>query len=294
MTIFLNLSFFHSIVFCLKMNLKLIRTWILSFLMSLGIMHHSRTRKISHLIFILALYASIALFGYKEYAVSIVILYTLIMIIWTLYERRSLFQTYINMYYIKKDNALVLKPWTPKWKEEFENEKDRLNKIILFKWKHIFHQELSPDGIIHIGSTSIENIAFAKPIHDLALAITTEHVPKEFCEDLRKAGYKYVGAAPHTLSCQDHWFFNITPQNEIDTKGYGFDLHVLLPSVHQWLRDIINFCQYLTEHPIDRNKYSSLKSEIAQTETDIHSYAMKKKKLVFMLLEKSREWAKTK
>ncbi|CAF1254860.1 unnamed protein product [Adineta steineri] len=216
------------------------------------------------------------------------------MIIWTLYERRSLFQTFINLHKIQKDDKLVLKPWIPKWKEEFEKEKSRLNEIILSKWKHIFHKELSPDGIVHIGSTSIEKIALAKPMHDVAIAITTKYLPETLCEDLEKAGYKYVGAAPHSISCQDHWFFNITPKNQIDLKGYGFDLHVVLPPSHQWLRDTIHFSQYLTENQIDRDRYASLKSEIAKTETSTLSYARKKQKLIHILFENSRQWTKTK
>ncbi|CAF0969931.1 unnamed protein product [Adineta ricciae] len=276
------------------LNWKLIRVWIISFLISLGIMHHSRLRKIFHVILTLSLYWLIVLFGYKVYAIPIIILYSFTMIIWTLYERRTLFQTFINLHYMNKNDKLTLKPWTSKWEEEVKNEKIRLNQILLSKWKHIFDKELSSDGILHIGSTSIKNIAFAKPVHDIAIAIITKYLPKEFGEDLRNAGYIYVGTAPHTFSCQDHWFFNITPKNEIDSKGYGFDLHVLLPPAHQWLRENLDFCQYLTEHSIDREKYSNLKNEISQTETDIQMYALKKKKLVLMLFEKSRQWAKAK
>ncbi|CAF1515593.1 unnamed protein product [Adineta steineri] len=105
------------------------------------------------------------------------------MIVWTLYERRSLFQTFINLHKIQKDDKLILKPWTPKWKEEFEKEKSRLNEITLSKWKHIFHKELSPDGIVHIGSTSIEKIALAKPMHDVAIAVATKYLPETFCEE---------------------------------------------------------------------------------------------------------------
>ncbi|CAF2746326.1 unnamed protein product [Rotaria sp. Silwood2] len=275
------------------MDLRLIKIWILSFIIALGLMHHSRTRKIFHIVFILCLYSLIVSLGFEEFAIRIIASYGCIMIIWTLYERRLLFQTFINLYYIRKDNKLILKPWTPKWKEEFQNEKVRLNKIILSKWKHIFHEELSPDGLVHIGSTSIENIALAKPFHDVAIAITRKHLPKNFREDLEIAGYKYVGAAPHTLFCQDHWFFNVTPMNEIGSKGYGFDLHVLLPPAHQWLRESLIFCQYLTENPLDRDRYSYLKSEIAQTETEINAYAIKKQKLVPTLLERSQQWAKT-
>ncbi|CAF0774843.1 unnamed protein product [Didymodactylos carnosus] len=216
------------------------------------------------------------------------------MIIWTLYERRLLFRTFINLHYIRGNNELILQPWTPRWKEEFLNEKLRLNNIILPKWQHIFDKELSSDGIVHIGSTSITNIGLAKPVHDTAIAITTKYLPDNLRDDLEKAGYKYVGVAPHSLSCQDHWFFCITPISEISSKGYGFDLHVLLPMAHQWLRETVNFCQYLTENQIDRDRYSSLKREIAETETEIIPYAIKKQKLLPILIQKAQQWAKVK
>ncbi|CAF1373602.1 unnamed protein product [Didymodactylos carnosus] len=163
-------------VICIKMDLKVIKVWVISFIIALGLMHHSRTRKILHIIFISCLYALICFFGFKEYAIHIIIVYGFIMIIWTLYERRLLFRTFINLHYIRGNNELILQPWTPRWKEEFLNEKLRLNNIILSKWQHIFDKELSSDGIVHIGSTSITNIGLAKPVHDTAIAITTKYL----------------------------------------------------------------------------------------------------------------------
>ncbi|CAF0901534.1 unnamed protein product [Adineta steineri] len=255
------------------MDLKLIKIWILSFFVALGFMHHSKTRMICHVIFILFLYSLIVLFGLGK---------------------RLLFVTSVNLQKLLGNDKVVLKPWTPKWKEEFKNEKTRLNKIILSKWKHIFHKELSPDGLVHIGSTSIEKIALAKPMHDVAIAITTKYLPVNLREDLEKAGYKYVGAALHSISCQDHWFFNITPKDQIDSKGHGFDLHVVLPPSHQWLRDTIHFSQYLTENQIDRERYGNLKSEIAKTDPTMASYVRKKQKLIHILFENSRQWTKNK
>lgn len=201
------------------------------------------------------------------------------MMIWTFYIRFPLYCTYrgiLNGFSSHHLSALAelnrnftLKPYTPKWKSEFLAEKTRTNAVLLPKWKHILDAELSPDGFVHIGSTSITNIALAKPQHDCALAINCHKLPKDFLNDLSTLGYRYIGVAPHTLDCADHFFVFIPDTNDKMTLGEGYFLHVVTPKVHEWLRNTQAFCEYLSENQVARERYSNLKRQIITVKSTI-------------------------
>lgn len=206
----------------------------------------------------------------------------IIMMGWTLYVRYPLYCTYVRILGNSANsqqsllssvkNNLVLKPYTPKWKVEFLEEQTRIGAMLFPKWKHIIHSELSPDGLVHIGSTSIKDIALAKPQHDCAIAITCDRIPAELFTDLAASGYNYIGVAPHSLECADHFFFFIPNAEDRDRLGEGFYLHVLTPKVHQWLRGTQAFCEYLSENAMVRKTYSDLKSQISKNENQVGKF----------------------
>lgn len=204
------------------------------------------------------------------------------MMIWTLYVRYPLYCTYVNIlngfnadYLPRLDqvkNNLVLKPFTPKWKTEFLQEQSRTRAVLLPKWKHILHPELTPNGFVHVGSTAITNIALAKPQHDCVLALTCDQLPKEFRQDLISLGYSYIGVAPHSLDCADHFFFFFPNEEDAERLGDGFYLHVLTPKVHPWLKVSQAFCDYLSENEDVRETYANLKKQISSNETTVGKY----------------------
>ena len=254
----------------------------IAFLIALGLKHNSPQRKVLHILLCATVFFICQRFlfvGQLHLSLCITIMYILMMMIWTLYVRYPLYCTYVNIlngfnadYLPKLDEIktnLVLKPYSPKWKTEFLQEQSRTRALLLPKWKHILHPELSPNGFVHVGSTAIANIALAKPQHDCVLALTCDQLPEEFRADLSSLGYSYIGVAPHSLDCADHFFFFIPNAEDVEKLGDGFYLHVLTPKVHPWLRVSKAFCDYLSENEDVREIYSNLKKQIASNEKHV-------------------------
>lgn len=201
------------------------------------------------------------------------------MMIWTFYSRYSLFCTYRGVFggftaphlspLAKMGSQFTLQPYTSKWKSEFLAEQARTNAVLLPKWKHILNSDLSPQGFVHIGSTAITNIALAKPQHDCALAIDCQNLPGDLVQDLFNLGYRYIGVAPHSLDCADHFFFFIPDEKDRAILGEGYFLHVVTPKVHDWLSTSRAFCEYLSENQLARERYSNLKAQIITVESKI-------------------------
>lgn len=233
-------------------------------------------------------------------AVFFTFMYIFIMASWALYVRFPLYMTYSKFLggighskiveKAKMRKNLVLEPYTPLWQEQFDTEYQRTRPMLISKWKHILHEELTPDGIVHIGSTAIRDIALAKPQHDCGLAVTCHSLPKQFCADLAELGYLYIGVAPHSLDCADHFFYYLPNPEDQARLGEGFFLHVLTPKVHDWLRTSLAFCEYLSHDTAARESYSNLKKEISTVGKNISLYSMKKYDLAMKLREEAIVW----
>ena len=253
-----------------------------AFLITLGLKHNPLWKKTAHGFLCTTMFFACNRFlfiGQIYLSLCITVVYMMAMMGWTFYVRYPLYCTYAKVLtnsstpkqtlLSQVKNNLVLKPYSPKWKSEFLEERSRTGAVLLSKWKHILHPELSPDGFVHIGSTSIQDIALAKPQHDCALAITCDTLPTELRADLSSLGYHYIGVAPHSLDCADHFFFFIPNIEDQPRLGEGYYLHVLTPKVHQWLRNTRIFCEYLSENETARESYSDLKSEISKVENQV-------------------------
>ena len=255
---------------------------LLAGLITLGLKHNPWWKKILHVLLCIATF----LFSYRliwigevSRSLFVTVVYIIVMISWTFYVRYPLYITYARLFDVLKSselssssrirNNLMLKPFTPKWKEEFLAERSRIQTLFLSKWEHILDRELCPDGLVHIGSTAITNIGLAKPQHDCALAVTCHRLPKDFRSDLATLGYDYIGVAPHSLDCSDHFFVLVPNAEDKSRLGEGFYLHVVTPKVHEWLRTSQAFCLYLSENPTAREKYSNLKKDISLVEKNI-------------------------
>ena len=294
---------------------------------TLGFKHNSLSKKIMHISVCLTIFFlcnQLLWIRGVYFSLYVTMIYMIIMMIWTFYIRYPVYCTYRGILtgfssphlstLAKLNRHFILKPYTPKWKSEFLAEKARTNAVLLPKWKHILDPELSPDGFIHIGSTAITNIALAKPQHDCALAVNCHQLPEEFLKDLSTLNYSYIGVAPHSLDCADHFFFFLPDANDKNTLGEGYFLHVVTPKVHEWLRTSRAFCEYLSENQMARESYSNLKRQIINVESQIgeHStygivsvysllfvfilgaYTMKKYDLVMKLRKEAKIWAENK
>jgi GrpB-like predicted nucleotidyltransferase (UPF0157 family) len=249
---------------------------------SLGFKHNSIERKIGHVCLCVALFSFCWKFVWTEQFVCctvVTVLYGLVVMLWTFYVRYPLFRTYGKVFgvidcphlaaFTRTSNRLTLKPFNPRWKAEFLAERLRTRALLLNKWKDIIDEQLCPEGLEHIGSTAIVDIALAKPQHDCALAVTCNTLPAQFYVDLASLGYMYIGVAPHSLDCSDHFFFYAPNVDERQQLGEGFFLHVVTPKVHEWFRTSQAFCRYLSANVVARNSYSDLKRDIAQVERHI-------------------------
>lgn len=257
----------------------------LACLIALGYQHNPIWKKSLHIFLCIALFSICYRLIWIEQiypSLYITLTYIFTMITWTFYTRFPLYRTYARLLggigYSKVQEVtqirerFTLKPYTPKWKEQFDAEHQRTRPMLISKWKYILNEELTPDGLVHIGSTAIRNIALAKPQHDCALAINCHSLPKQFFKDLTTLGYAYIGVAPHSLDCADHFFYYLPNPEDQARLGEGFFLHVLTPKVHSWLRTSLAFCEYLSHDTAARESYSNLKKEISTVGKNISEF----------------------
>ena len=262
--------------------MNLITGSLLACLITLGLKHNPWWKKILHVFLCIGTFFfsyRLIWIGEVSRSLFVTVVYILVMITWTFYVRYPLYITYARLFNVldtsqfpslsQGGRRLVLQSFTPKWKEEFLLERSRLQTLFLSKWEDILDRELCPDGLVHIGSTAIANIALAKPQHDCALAVNCHRLPKEFRSDLSSLGYDYIGVAPHSLDCSDHFFIFVPNAEDKSRLGEGFCLHVVTPKVHEWLRTSQAFCEYLSENSTARETYSNLKKDISLVEKDI-------------------------
>lgn len=166
-----------------------------------------------------------------------------------------------------KRGMVYLCPWTPKWKEEFENEAELIRKLI--------------GGFIldihHIGSTSVEGLA-AKPIIDIAITLEKFDDGLKCIDSLESIGYSYKGV-------------NVLPERYYFNKGN--------PRTHQ-IHMYEKKCQYFKEHLIFRdilikNKeireaYKKIKYKLAdENKTNKIEYTKAKTDFILGVLSNSKK-----
>jgi GrpB-like predicted nucleotidyltransferase (UPF0157 family) len=225
-----------------------------------------------------------------------VILASLIVgVVYRLWTRKRLLRTLFTMATAGNEHPaakLDLHPWNDSWKTEVANEHARLDKFIT-KYDHMIDRTVT-DGIAHVGSTSIQKICLAKPLHDMAIAVKYDVLPEEFIKDLEGFGYLYLGASPHDPD-DDYWFmkFNTDPK-EIEVYGRGFDIHVTCKPGHHTIEIMKTYRDYCNCHPEAVKRYGDTKKKIWDETHDqtIMDYAMKKMNTVQEIIRLSQEWNK--
>ncbi len=128
-----------------------------------------------------------------------------------------------------KDPHTILISYQPSWKDKFEAEKVKLQKIF------------GNNAIEHIGSTSIPGLS-SKPIIDIMVMIKDSTDADTFSDLLNQIDYEF-----DSLSTERHFF----------KKGNPTEFHLSIAYMDKgsfWERQIL-FRDYLRSHPDSRDEY---------------------------------------
>lgn len=128
----------------------------------------------------------------------------------------------------------------------------------------------------HVGSTAVPDLP-AKPILDLAAAVTTLDMMPELSERFTALGYLYRGDGAEEGGHLFVW------ETEPDVRT--IHLHVVAESDVQW-RNYLSFRDLLRQHPSLRARYAKLKEFLqAQFPEDRKSYTAGKHKFIRAVLK---------
>jgi GrpB-like predicted nucleotidyltransferase (UPF0157 family) len=162
---------------------------------------------------------------------------------------------------------VVVEPYNPKWKEEFERLKSYFES-------HIGSMII---GIEHVGSTSVEGLS-AKPIIDLDMVIENYDRFDEVKNILEGLGYYHEG----DLGIKGREAFEYEGKEDFLTHH----LYVC-PKDSQALRNHLVFRDHLRKNKYDRDMYGQVKSKAALDHPrDIDGYMEAKSHLILEIYEK--------
>jgi GrpB-like predicted nucleotidyltransferase (UPF0157 family) len=203
-----------------------------------------------------------------------------------IYDRRNFISTFVWLNTHQED--LILEKFSSDWKVQVVKENVRFESI-LKKYDHLIEKSLT-DGIQHVGSTSIVDIALAKPAHDIVLTLNTDSVPDELISDIESLGYTCIGSSPHDPDF-DHWFMRHVPDDLISEQGVGFGLHVFSPGGHESAKKMMVFRDYVNQNESERQLYGDTKQKIkSENVTSVLSYSMKKSTVVGEIMTRAVAW----
>ncbi|MBS4219928.1 GrpB family protein [Bacillus sp. FJAT-49711] len=162
-------------------------------------------------------------------------------------------------------------PWTEEWESLYLHEEQIL--------KEIFNDKIV--DIFHIGSTSIREIGFAKPIIDILIVVKDIEITDSFNAKLREIGYEPKGE-------------NGIAGRRYFPKGKEHRTHhIHIYQVgHVNIKTHLDFKDYLIAHPEDAASYGDLKVRLANQFPENH-YKYQEEKQVFVdeLVKKASEWS---
>ena len=168
-----------------------------------------------------------------------------------------------------KRGAVKLLLYNPKWKESFEKEKRRLQKVL-------------GDLVIsieHVGSTSVPGVS-AKPIIDIAIVVKSIKSSDKFTKLLQGLGYQYK----QDDNVPGRLFF--TKGSENKRTHY---IHIIELGGKEW-KNLILFRDYLLSHKQAVIAYNKLKNKLAEDySSDRKSYTSGKNDLIGSIIKKAEE-----
>lgn len=152
-----------------------------------------------------------------------------------------------------RTKRVVVLPYDPRWKDEFQKIKSNLERLL----------ENTVLAIEHVGSTAVEKLS-AKPIIDIDIIIESYDNFEDVKSRLENLGYYHEG----DLGIKGREAFGYNQKDEFMTHH----LYVCPRDSEELKRHII-FRDYLRMHREDREKYSEIKFRAAKKyPTDIDSY----------------------
>lgn len=164
---------------------------------------------------------------------------------------------------------IIVEPYNPKWKEEFNKAKSFYEKLL----------ENVNAKIEHVGSTSIEGLS-AKPILDIDIIVQNEEDSKKVIELLESVGYNHIG----NLGVEGREMLKYNPNNP-RINWMEHHLYVCMKGSENLINHLL-----LREH-LRNNKepvklYGDLKRELAERyPNDIDSYIEGKTEFITAILK---------
>ncbi|MFB9278741.1 GrpB family protein [Cohnella cellulosilytica] len=160
-----------------------------------------------------------------------------------------------------------LAPWTKDWHELYRKEEKLLRPI--------FSNELLE--IHHIGSTSVPQIGFAKPIIDILIVVKNINRVGDYNEQMISMGYIPRGEQ------------GIIGRRYFPKGGEHRTHHVHIYEVGNLnIEYHLNFKQYLSNHPEEAKAYGELKLHLAEQSPDnVHLYQAGKEAFCNEIMKKA-------
>ena len=154
------------------------------------------------------------------------------------------------------DAPVTIEAYNKRWPNMFEQEKQRLTKLLL-PWVK--------GSIEHVGSTAVPDLQ-AKPIIDIMVGVATLEASREAIPLLQDNGYCYY---PYKADVM-HWFCKPSP--EVRTHH----LH-LIPFNSKLWQERLKFRDTLRRNADIREEYAQLKYALAKRyHSDREQYTRKK------------------
>jgi len=168
---------------------------------------------------------------------------------------------------------LLLEEYNPRWKIEYEKEKNLLNQILGGQLIDIYH----------IGSTSIPNL-ISKPIIDILLIVENINQVEQFRKKLESIGYVWKGefgiAGRRYL---EKIRLDVNKQNQPEDFIH---LHIYQKDSPEIKRHLL-FQDYLLSHPKVVEEYNKLKKELfAKVGNNRQAYQEGKEEFIKMIENK--------
>jgi GrpB-like predicted nucleotidyltransferase (UPF0157 family) len=161
-----------------------------------------------------------------------------------------------------------IEPWTEQWGMTFEREKEQLQRIF------------PSADIHHIGSTSVRNIGYAKPIIDILIVVDDIKTVEARYDEMKKLGYTPRGEN----GIVGRRYF-IKGQEERTHHVHVYEVGNMHSKKHLLFKD------YLQGHADDARKYGELKVQLQRKfPENTHDYQNGKEAFVNNLMEKAEAW----
>src|SRR3989344_2100488 len=162
-----------------------------------------------------------------------------------------------------KDRKYEVVPYDPKWPNQFEEYKIKLENIF------------GGVQIEHIGSTSITGMS-GKSCIDVLVIVNDLKTVEDYIINMEQAGFEYAGQ----LVMDNSRLFRVIKENILLANIHFF------PVGHPHIKEMLDLRDYLRSHPKEVGAYSNLKDELySKYQNDYASYRKLKDEYMKGLVE---------